>query len=118
VSNETSEVYHGLMQIVGGKVQARNILVPLRNYLPGMVFYNYAVGGSTSCAEGLSRSGRGPRIEIPDCLVLALIGHAPVALRVCRSRPADERSRRLPCTTICWNAQRASVERTPRAGAC
>lgn len=44
VSSETSEVYHGLMpQIVGGKVQARNILVPLRNYLPGMIFYNYAV---------------------------------------------------------------------------
>jgi len=43
-SRETSEVYHGLMpQIVGGKVQARNILVPLRNYLPGMVFYNYEV---------------------------------------------------------------------------
>ena len=31
VSRETSEVYHGLMpQIVGGKIQARNILVPLR----------------------------------------------------------------------------------------
>jgi len=44
VSSETSEVYHGLMpQIVGGKVQARNILVPLRNFLPGIVFYNYEV---------------------------------------------------------------------------
>ena len=43
-SSETSEVYHGLMpQIVGGKVQARNILVPLRNFLPGVVFYNYEV---------------------------------------------------------------------------
>ena len=43
-SSETSEVYHGLMpQIVGGKVQARNILVPLRNFLPGIVFYNYEV---------------------------------------------------------------------------
>jgi NADH dehydrogenase len=44
VSGETSEVYHGLMpQIVGGKVQARNILVPLRNFLPGIIFYNYEV---------------------------------------------------------------------------
>ncbi len=44
VSSETSEVYHGLMpQIVGGKVQARNILVPLRSSLPGIVFYNYEV---------------------------------------------------------------------------
>lgn len=44
VSSETSEVYHGMMpQIVGGKVSARNILVPLRNYLPGVLFYNYEV---------------------------------------------------------------------------
>jgi NADH dehydrogenase len=44
VSSETSEVYHGLMpQIVGGKIQARNILVPLRTFLPGIVFYNYEV---------------------------------------------------------------------------
>jgi NADH dehydrogenase len=44
VSSETSEVYHGLMpQIVGGKVQARNLLVPLRASLPGIVFYNYEV---------------------------------------------------------------------------
>ena len=44
VSSETSEVYHGLMpQIVGGKVQARNILVPLRNFLPGIVFYKHDV---------------------------------------------------------------------------
>src|ERR1700733_11716689 len=43
-SSETSEVYHGLMpQIVGGKVQARNILVPLRSSLPGIVFYNLEV---------------------------------------------------------------------------
>jgi len=43
-SSETSEVYHGLMpQIVGGKVQARNILVPLRHFLPGIIFYNYEV---------------------------------------------------------------------------
>jgi len=44
VAAETAEVYHGLMpQIVGGKVQARNLLVPLRNFLPGIVFYNYEV---------------------------------------------------------------------------
>jgi NADH dehydrogenase len=44
VSSDTSEVYHGLMpQIVGGKIQARNILVPLRTFLPGIVFYNYDV---------------------------------------------------------------------------
>lgn len=44
VSAETSEVYHGLMpQIVGGKIHARHILVPLRQYLPGVVFYNYEV---------------------------------------------------------------------------
>src|SRR5579863_2775210 len=44
VAAETAEVYHGLMpQIVGGKVQARNLLVPLRNFLPGIVFYNFEV---------------------------------------------------------------------------
>jgi NADH dehydrogenase len=44
VSSETSEVYHGLMpQIVGGKIQARNILVPVRAFLPGIIFYNYEV---------------------------------------------------------------------------
>jgi NADH:ubiquinone reductase (H+-translocating) len=44
VSSETAEVYHGLMpQIVGGKIHARHILVPLREYLPGIVFYNYEV---------------------------------------------------------------------------
>jgi NADH dehydrogenase len=44
VSSETAEVYHGLMpQIVGGKVNARHLLVPLREYLPGAVFYNYEV---------------------------------------------------------------------------
>jgi NADH dehydrogenase len=43
-STETSEVYHGMMpQIVGGRVQARNLLVPLRNYLPGVTFYHYEV---------------------------------------------------------------------------
>jgi NADH dehydrogenase len=43
-SSETSEVYHGMMpQIVGGRVQARNLLVPLRNYLPGVTFYHYEV---------------------------------------------------------------------------
>jgi NADH dehydrogenase len=43
-SSETSEVYHGMMpQIVGGRVQARNLLVPLRNYLPGVAFYHYEV---------------------------------------------------------------------------
>lgn len=43
-SIETSEVYHGMMpQIVGGRVQARNLLVPLRNYLPGVTFYHYEV---------------------------------------------------------------------------
>jgi NADH dehydrogenase len=44
VSAETAEVYHGLMpQIVGGKIQARNLLVPLRNFLQGIVFYNHEV---------------------------------------------------------------------------
>ena len=44
VSVETSEVYHGMMpQIVGGRVQARHLLVPLRNYLPGVAFYHYEV---------------------------------------------------------------------------
>jgi NADH:ubiquinone reductase (H+-translocating) len=44
VSAESSEVYHGLMpQIVGGKIQARNILVPLRQYLAGVIFYHYTV---------------------------------------------------------------------------
>lgn len=44
VSGETSEVYHGLMPaVVGGKVQARNLLVPLRHCLKGMIFYNYEV---------------------------------------------------------------------------
>jgi len=44
VSVESSEVYHGLMpQIVGGKIQAHHILVPLRQYLEGVIFYQYAV---------------------------------------------------------------------------
>jgi NADH dehydrogenase len=30
-------------QTVGGRVQARNLLVPLRNYLPGVAFYHYEV---------------------------------------------------------------------------
>ena len=41
---ETSLVYHGMMpQIVGGGIQARNILMPLRAHLPGIVFYHYEV---------------------------------------------------------------------------
>jgi NADH dehydrogenase len=76
VSSETSEVYHGLMpQIVGGKVQARNILVPLRNYLPGMVFYNYAVERIDLDARKvcLDPAAERAKIEIPyDYLVLAL----------------------------------------------
>src|ERR1700722_7908843 len=44
VSAETSEVYHGLMpQIVGGKIEARHVLVPLRHFPPGVVFYNQPV---------------------------------------------------------------------------
>jgi NADH dehydrogenase len=44
ISGEGAEVYHGLMpQIVGGKIQARNLLVPLRNFLPGIIFYNLEV---------------------------------------------------------------------------
>ena len=43
-SSETAEVYHGLMpQIVGGRVQARNLLVPLRSYLPGVMLYHHEV---------------------------------------------------------------------------
>jgi|SRR5688572_556823 NADH:ubiquinone reductase (H+-translocating) len=43
-SGETSLVYHGMMpQIVGGGIQARNILMPLRTHLPGIVFYHYEV---------------------------------------------------------------------------
>src|SRR5579862_652167 len=43
-SAETAEVYHGMMpQIVGGKIQARHILLPLRPSLKGAAFYNYEV---------------------------------------------------------------------------
>ena len=76
VSRETSEVYHGLMpQIVGGRVQARNILVPLRNFLPGMVFYNYEVERIDLSTRRviLDPAAERAKIEIPyDYLVLAL----------------------------------------------
>ncbi|MEO8304960.1 MAG: FAD-dependent oxidoreductase [Betaproteobacteria bacterium] len=75
-SRETSEVYHGLMpQIVGGKIQARNILVPLRNYLPGIVFYNYEVESIDleNRKVYLDPVAERAKIEIPyDYLVLAL----------------------------------------------
>jgi NADH dehydrogenase len=75
-SAETSEVYHGLMpQIVGGKVQARNILVPLRHFLPGIIFYNHEVESidvETRKAY-LNPVAERSRIELQyDYLVLAL----------------------------------------------
>jgi NADH dehydrogenase len=75
-SSETSEVYHGLMpQIVGGKVQARNILVPLRSSLPGIVFYNLEVEriDIENRKVYLDPVEEHRKIEIPwDFLVIAL----------------------------------------------
>ncbi len=75
-SSETSEVYHGLMpQIVGGKVQARNVLVPLRNFLPGIVFYNYDVESIDLEARQVTLDPKAERhkIILPyDYLVIAL----------------------------------------------
>ena len=75
-SSETSEVYHGLMpQIVGGKIQARNILVPLRTFLPGIVFYNYEVEriDLENRKVYLDPVGECAKIEISwDYLVIAL----------------------------------------------
>ncbi len=75
-SCETSEVYHGLMpQIVGGKVQARNILVPLRHFLPGIIFYNYEVESIDVANRKvyLNPVAERAKIEIQyDYLVLAL----------------------------------------------
>ena len=75
-SGETSEVYHGLMpQIVGGKIQARNILVPLRTFLPGIVFYNYEVEriDLENRKVYLDPAGERAKIEICwDYLVIAL----------------------------------------------
>jgi NADH dehydrogenase len=76
VSAETSEVYHGLMpQIVGGKVQARHILLPLRQYLPGAVFYNYEVEriDLVNRVVHLDPAAERAKIEIAyDYLVIAL----------------------------------------------
>ena len=76
VSAETSEVYHGLMpQVVGGQVEARHLLVPLRQYLKGAVFYNYEVeridlGNRTVV---LDPEAEGRKLEISwDYLVIAV----------------------------------------------
>jgi len=76
VSAETSEVYHGLMpQIVGGQVQARHLLVPLRQYLKGVIFYNYDVEriDLQNRKVILDPAAEGANIEIAyDFLVIAL----------------------------------------------
>lgn len=76
VSAETSEVYHGLMpQIVGGQVQARHLLVPLRQYLKGVVFYRQEVEqiDLENRKVILDPATEGPKIEVPyDFLVIAL----------------------------------------------
>jgi NADH:quinone reductase (non-electrogenic) len=76
VSAETTEVYHGLMpQIVGGKIHARHILLPVREYLPGVVFYNYAVEriDLTDRKVYLDPAAERDKIEIAfDYLVIAL----------------------------------------------
>jgi NADH dehydrogenase len=75
-SSETSEVYHGLMpQIVGGRVQARNVLVPLRNHLRGVILYHYDVERIDLANRKvyLDPVAERPRIELSyDYLVLAL----------------------------------------------
>lgn len=44
VNHDNVEVWHGLMpQIVGGRVEPRHIVVPLRALLPSVTLYTYAV---------------------------------------------------------------------------
>ena len=75
-SSETSEVYHGVMpQVVGGRVQARNLLVPLRNYLPGVTFYHYEVEriDLENRKVYLDPVGERPKVELSyDYLVITL----------------------------------------------
>jgi NADH dehydrogenase len=76
VSTETSEVYHGLMpQIVGGKIEAHHILIPLRHFLPGVVFYNHEVENIDLIRRKvyLEPEEEKPKIEIDyNYLVIAL----------------------------------------------
>jgi NADH dehydrogenase len=76
VSAETSEVYHGLMpQIVGGQVQARHLLVPLRQFLKGVVFYRSEVEqiDLQNRKVILDPATEGPKVELAyDFLVIAL----------------------------------------------
>jgi NADH dehydrogenase len=75
VSAETSEVLHGLMpQIVGGKVEARHLLIPLREFLEGIVFYNCAVERiDLANRKAILDAGERAKIEITyDYLVIGL----------------------------------------------
>ena len=76
VSHENTEVWHGLMpQILSGVLQPQHVLIPLREFLPGVRVYNYDVEEADLKARRvtLSRGDEGRQIVLDyDDLVLAL----------------------------------------------
>ena len=76
VSRENTEVWHGLMpQILSGVLQPQHVLVPLREFLPGVRVYTYDVEEIDLNARRvtLSRGDEGRQIVLEyDDLVLAL----------------------------------------------
>ncbi|TME45153.1 MAG: cyclic nucleotide-binding domain-containing protein [Chloroflexi bacterium] len=76
VSRENSEVWHGLMpQILSGVLQPQHVLVPLREFLPGVRVYTYDIEeiDLNSRRVTLMRGDEGKQIVLEyDELVLAL----------------------------------------------
>ena len=76
VSRENTEVWHGLMpQILSGVLQPQHVLVPLREFLPGVRVYSYDVDEVDLGAKRvtLTRGDESRQITLDyDVLVLAL----------------------------------------------
>jgi NADH dehydrogenase len=76
VSQENTEVWHGLMpQILSGVLQPQHVLVPLREFLPGVRIYTYEIDEIDLQARRvtLTRGEEGKQIVLEyDDLVLAL----------------------------------------------
>jgi len=76
VSRENTEVWHGLMpQILSGVLQPQHVLVPLREFLPGVRVYTYDVDEVDLAAKRvtLTRGDESRQITLDyDDLVLAL----------------------------------------------
>ena len=76
ISRENTEVWHGLMpQILSGVLQPQHVLVPLRDFLPGVRVYTYDIEEVDLAAKRvtLTRGDEGRQIVLEyDDLVLAL----------------------------------------------